>query len=168
MIKLAQTAGKSALVIKECTINDNGPLYVRIVGRKAGIIGWFLATLGIDASTTLEVYQDRIEFSEGSLAGHLKEMIPLTSVSNLGTGYLKPIGWIIAMLVVLIASLNIAAAGHSTGPIAFAVTFSIICIICYLLQKTMLIYVIPNSSLGAIVKFKRSIIAPRQFRQHSR
>ena len=45
MHRLAMLAGKSALVIKEAKVNEDGPLYVKIKGRKSGLIAWFLALI---------------------------------------------------------------------------------------------------------------------------
>ena len=45
MKALSLLAARSALVLKEVTIDENGPLYVRIVGRKPGLIAWILNLL---------------------------------------------------------------------------------------------------------------------------
>ena len=99
-------AGKSALVIKEAKVNEDGPLYVKIKGRKSGLIAWFLALIGIDTTTTFEVYENRVEFTEGSLSGRIKEMIPLSSISNLGTGYMKPVIWMVLAIMTLYVAIT--------------------------------------------------------------
>ena len=98
MHSFAMLAGKAALVIREAEVNENGPLYVKIKGRKSGLIALLLTLIGVDTTTTFEVYENRIEFTEGSLSGRIKEMIPLSSVSNLGTGYMKPVIWMVLAL----------------------------------------------------------------------
>ena len=65
MHNLAMLAGKAALVIKEAEVNEDGPLYVKIKGRKSGLIAWILTLLGIDITTTFEVYDNgRFAFRE--------------------------------------------------------------------------------------------------------
>ena len=149
MHSLAMLTGKAALVIKEAEVNENGPLYVKIKGRKSGLIAWFLALIGIDTTTTFEVYENRIEFTEGSLSGRIKEMIPLSAVSNLGTGYMKPVIWMVLAIISLL--LIIPTFGIS---ILFMLLFGFL----YFFRKSMLLYAIPNSGNGAIIIFKRSII----------
>jgi len=149
MHQLAMLAGKSALVIKELEINETGPLYVRLKGRKSGLIAWFLTLVGIDNTTTFEVYETRIEFTEGSLSGRVKEMIPLSSVCNLGTGFLKPIIWIVLALLSLI--LVIPTLGIS-------LLLTLLFVFFYFFRKSMMIYAIPSSGSGTVILFKRSLI----------
>ncbi len=149
MHNLAMLAGKAALVIKEAEVNENGPLYIKIKGRKSGLLAWFLTLIGIDTTTTFEVYENRIEFTEGSLSGRIKEMIPLASISNLGTGYMKPIIWMVWAIVALL--LIIPTFGIS---IIFMLLFGFL----YFFRKSMILYAIPNSGSGAIIIFKRSLI----------
>lgn len=149
MHNLAMLAGKAALVIKEAEVNEAGPLYVRIKGRKSGLLDWFLTLIGIDTTTTFEVYENRIEFTEGSLSGQIKEMIPMSSISNLGTGYMKPIIWMV--LAVLSLLLIIPTLGISA---LFMFLFGFL----YFFRKSLLLYAIPNSGSGAVIIFKRSLI----------
>lgn len=149
MHQLAMLAGKSALVIKEVEINEDGPLFVKVKGRKSGLIAWFLTLIGIDTTTTLEVYETRIEFTEGSLSGRLKEMIPLSTVCNLGSGFLKPIIWMV--LAFLSLFLIIPTLGLS-------LILTLLFVFFYFFRKSMLLYAIPNSGRGALIVFKRSLI----------
>ena len=149
MHQFAMLVGEAALVIKEAEVNENGPLYVRIKGRKSGIIAWFLNLIGVDTTAVFEVYEDRIEFSKGSLSGRIREMIPLTAICNLGTGYLKPIIWMVLAIIALL--LIIPTFGIS---LLFMLLFGFM----YFFRKSMLLYAIPSSGRGAIIVFKRSLI----------
>ena len=149
MHSFAMLAGKAALVIREAEVNENGPLYVKIKGRKSGLIALLLTLIGVDTTTTFEVYENRIEFTEGSLSGRLKEMIPLSSVSNLGTGYMKPVVWMVLAIISLL--LIVPTFGISILPMLF---FGFL----YFFRKSMLLYAIPNSGSGAVIIFKRSLI----------
>jgi len=143
----AVTASSAALVIKEATINEQGPLYVRIVGRKPGLIAWLLNLVKIDSTTIFEVYEDRIEFTEGSLSGRFKETIPLSRICNLGTGYVKP--FIFLVLAFISIPLIAVIIGIFTLPLF---------LFLYFYNKSMVIYAIPNSARGASIVFKRSLI----------
>ena len=146
---ISRLSGAAALVIKEARINENGPLYVKIKGRKSGLIAWILSLLGIDATTTLEVYGDRMEFTEGSLYGRLIQMIPLSAVCNVITGYLKPFTYLIIALICI--PLAIPTFGIS---LILTAVFGIL----YFLRKSVLISIIPNSGHGPAICFKRSVI----------
>ena len=146
---LSMASGAAALVIKEAKINEDGPLYVKISGRKPGFIAWFLSLIGIDSTTTLEVYDNRIEFTEGSLSGRFITMIPLNTLCNVSTGYLKPFSYLILALICI--PLAIVTLGIS---LILTIVFGM----AYFLQKSVLISIIPNSGRGAAISFKRSII----------
>ena len=147
MHSFAVAASNSALVIKEATINEQGPLYVRIVGRKPGFIAWLLNLVKIDSTTVFEVYEDRIEFTEGSLSGRIKETIPLSRICNLGTGYTKP--FIFLLLAFISIPLIVVIIGIFTLPLF---------LFLYFYNKSMILYAIPNSAHGACIVFKRSLI----------
>ena len=105
MHSLAMSAGNSALVLKEFSINYDGPEYVHIVARKSGLLSWLLTMIGIDATTIFRVYADRIEFEKGGLSGKLNTTIPLSSVSIASCGYTKP--FILMVLMILAILLEI-------------------------------------------------------------
>ena len=104
MHSLANLIGTQALALQEKEINPEGPCYVRLVGRKSGLIDWLLTICGVNTTTTLEIYADRIEYSYGSLSGKILEVIPLSKVSNLLCGRFKPF-----ILLVLAAIMFLAA-----------------------------------------------------------
>ena len=65
MHSMAMALGEKALVLKEFSINEEAKneAQVRIVARKQGVTAWFLTLMGVDVTTTFEVYSNRIEFS---------------------------------------------------------------------------------------------------------
>ena len=149
MLWLANMVGTQALALVQKEINTEGPCYVRLVGRKSGVVDWLLTVIGINTTTVLEVYGDRIEYSYGSLSGRVVEMIPLSKVSNLLCGRFKP-----AILLIL-AGICFAAAFVTFG---ITLIFTILFVIFYFLKKTVLISIIPNSGSASSVAFKRSLI----------
>ena len=149
MHMLANMLGSNALALQEKVINSEGPCYVRLIGRKSGLIDWLLTLLGINTRTMLEIYEDRIEYSYGSLSGRVLEVIPLSQVSNLVCGYFKPV--VLLFLAVISLPLVFFTFGLSLILTALLVFF-------YFFQKSTLISIIPASSSAASVAFKRSLI----------
>ena len=120
-----------------------------MVGRKAGLVDWFFTLIGINTTTTLEVYADRIEYSYGSLSGRMLEVIPLSKTSNLMCGYFKPVVFLIlAAIFFLTAFVTFGLTLILTGIFAFL----------YYFRKSTLISIIPNSGSATAVAFKRSLI----------
>lgn len=161
-MQLATTAmlfGARALVVKEWKVDPNAEIPVSIKGRKAGIVAWLLSLLGFDTTTTFELHENHVSLAEGSLAGQIREIVPLTGACNIGTGYLKPFGYIAAaigcFLWAMISMFNDNASGWAViWQLILAVGF----IVMYFLNKCMLIYVIPVSNSPIQIAFKRSVI----------
>lgn len=146
---LANFIGANALALKEKQINLAGPCYVRLVGRKSGLLDWLLNLCGIDTTTVLEVYEDRIEYSYSSLSGNMLEVIPLSKVSNVICGYFKPV------LLLFLAIIAFIAAFATMG---ITLILTIIFAIYYFLKKSTMITIVPNSGSARGIAFKRSLI----------
>ncbi len=162
---LASLLGRSALVVKEIKINESGPQYVHIVARKAGLVAFFLAMIGIDSTTTFDVYADRLDFSEGSLSGRIKSCMPLSSMSVVVGGFVKPflglIGGIFCIFPFGIVLMSAGVAGGSIGSVFLGILSMLgggILIIRYILWKTLLIQVAASSGWSMCLCLKRSII----------
>lgn len=140
MSTLATAAAKSALVVKEIRINEQGPLYVHIVGREAGAWAFIKQIVGIDSTTVFDVYADRLEFVEGSLSGRLTTCMPLSSVSVATSGFVKPFLWVIV--------------GILTLPICIGILF----LIGYYLSKSLIVSVTSNGGEAVTICLKRSVI----------
>ena len=147
--QLARLSGRGALVLRELKIDEAGPHYVHVEGRKGGVWTWIATKLGLDATTVFDVYEDRIEYSGGSLSGAFTETIPLTRISNLGTGYLKP--FLYAILAVVFLLLAIPTLGIS---LILAALFGF----WYWTRKSLVLYFIPHSGSTTFMAFKRSLI----------
>ena len=71
-----------AYVIKSWRAGDQPDAhtnFVTVTGRKEGIISYVLAHFGIDPTVSITVSDSRIEFSEASLSGSVRRLIPLPS-----------------------------------------------------------------------------------------
>lgn len=157
MHKLALAASRGALVVKELIINRTGPLYLKLVARRAGIIAFLLSLLKIDATTTLIVQGNRIEFTQGSLSGQMKEMIPLSSVSNLGTGFFKPILLLVYAVVAFVLAIGCLCSDLRIVGLPLLL-LAVVCVVAFFLKKTLVLFIIPGSSVGVTIAFKRSVI----------
>lgn len=147
--QLARMSGRGALVLRKMEINEAGPNFVHIEGRSAGILSWLCTVVGVDTTTVFDVYEDRIEYSGGSLSGAFTETIPLTRISNLGTGFLKPFLYaILAFICLLLAIPTLGLSLMLTALFAFL----------YWTRKSLLLYFIPHSGSTTFMAFKRSLI----------
>lgn len=76
---LGRASQPAPLVLKSWYASDK-PLpdgsFIQITGRRAGIVGFIFALLGIDPVTTLKVSNQRIEFHSSSLTGTSHRITP--------------------------------------------------------------------------------------------
>ena len=98
----------AALVVKSVEIDESCDCKVTLVARKPGLTSWLLSVLGIDATTTLRVYGDRIESVQGSLNGSIQSIVPLDSLDTYNCGFTKPIHFLVLGIVSFLFSLNLA------------------------------------------------------------
>ena len=161
--KLAFKAGGAALALKLKVINENGPMYVKIVGRKSGLIAWLLTVIGIDSTFTFYVYEKRIEVTEGTLSGTLTSVYPIASLSSCGFGHLKPfycltlaVFSLCGTIYTLIQSVHGYPAAGATS--VFSLVMAIAFIVMYYLRKTLCIFAVSHSGIGPYLFAKRSII----------
>lgn len=143
MHSFATAVGPAALATKEFVIDENGEggRYVRIVGRKSGLVDWLLSLMGIDTTTVFEVYSDHIRFTQANFSGRVTTLLPMSSVSATSSGYFKPVLYLILGV-----------------PLILAFGLGLILIIYYFLHKTLSISVLTHSGSGAVIAFKRSVI----------
>lgn len=143
MHQAATLVGTAALAVKEFTINpegDSNGLYVRIVGRKSGLLDWFLSLIKIDSTTVFEVYSDHIRFTQANLSGRMTSVIPLSAISSTSCGYFKPFLYLVIGIPLI--------------PILIGFIF----IIYYFLQKSLMVTADSHGGATAAIAFKRSVI----------
>lgn len=139
-----------ALVIKEWVANENPPngIYIKIMGREAGLLSWLLSLVGIDPTSTLTVDKDNFLFEQGSLSGFSRRVIPLNNICSGFYGYAKP--WKEAVII-----------GVLLGSVTFGIGI-IVGIIYYFLNKQLTLGVVENSGIASAIQFKRSVIEGKQ------
>ena len=135
-----------ALVLKKWQAGRSANVdgnYVHLVGREAGLFAWLLSLVGVDPTTEVEIKDNLVVFTAGSLAGREKRVIPLNSVSSAYYGYQKP--WKEALLLgILFAPLF--GLGLLIGPLY------------YFLNKKLTVGVVEGSGWTGGFSFKRSVI----------
>lgn len=155
----AMMFGMQSLVVKEWHVNPDADTKVLIKARKGGLVDWLLNLLGLDSTTVFRLDGNHVSLSEGSLAGHVKEIVPLTGTCNLGTAYLKPFGYIIAAIVCFLMAFMGMCDDRANGFWIMSQLFAgIVSIILYFLNRCMVLYVIPDSGSSIMIAFKRSVI----------
>ena len=154
---IAFTAAAAALVVQEKEINESGPRYIHLKGRRAGIIAKILSLIGIDATTSFDVYEDRIEFSSGSIFGRTTECIPMTAVCNVGTGYVKPAAFLFTGIFLIISAIPVLIRGSKLAAL-ITLIISALMLVGYFLGKTMMIYARSTGADLDVISFKRSVI----------
>lgn len=146
---------------------DSDNNYVSITGRESGLIAWFFALVGIDATTRLRVGIERIEFYSSSLAGTNTTLIPLASVSSTYFGFYKPWKPALAIFILILfvgASISSAlidsrAAGNGIAVLLITLAFASMCaFLYYYLNRILTLGFVEFSGLVHGIKFKRSII----------
>jgi len=150
-----------AYVITAWTINDlrtSGETLVEIKGRQDGLISWLLSLLGIEPTISLRVTRKNIEFSQGSLAGFTRRIVPVANVCSTLYGFTKP--WqtaaVIAVLGVMIGS-GVASQSAALGALLMLIGV-VIAGVYYFLNKVLTLGFVETSGVLNAIQFKRSVI----------
>lgn len=141
---LAALIATKSLVVKEYYVDPKGThggLFVRIVGRPGGLVDFLFSLLGIDTTTKLEIYANRIVYTSSSLSGSMTTMYPMTSIAGATSGFFKPIIYL-ALAVLTLPTFIL--------PVIF--------IVLYFVQKSLLVSIEATSGSFSAIAFKRSVI----------
>ncbi len=112
--------------------------------------------LGIDATTTLQVSDTRIEFERGSLSGFVRRLTPFGHISSSYYGSHKP--WKTA-LGILSLCLFIGSAIQSGWAFLLFLLIGVVGGgLYYFLNKELMIGFNEDSGASAVITFKRSVI----------
>lgn len=160
--------GARAFVLRECRLDSGARTPVALVGRSGGLFAWLKSLLGIDDSVVLEVSPSEISLTTVSLAGSLRESMPTVAVSNLGVGYLKPIGFVLTAVATLpvigvtfkelLETSNSLMQARLAWQLAGAMAVFISAVAAYFLRKCVCIHVISRSGWSFQVAFSRSMV----------
>ena len=153
--------GQTALVVKEVNMEPEGDRRIRIVARNAGLMSSLMSLLGVDATTTLEIFTTRVLFTEGSLAGQRKTCIPLSSMSAAIGGFSKPLAALIAGIVFVIAGIVLTCFLH-VGYYLLASLLGIALAAVYVFSRAPHIAVVSNGGVSVSMCLKSSVLFNRE------
>lgn len=160
--------GTKSFVLRDCCLDPGRGVPVRLVGRQGGFCGWLRSLIGLDDTVVLEISPETVRIKVDSLSGAFEEMVPMSALSNLGVGYLKPIGFLFSAMALMPVVYRLTAAALSVsnpieeamlwwrlGCTAFAfVGFAA----AYFLRKCVAVHLIAASGSGIEVAFSRSLV----------
>ena len=164
MHSMAMAMGRSAMVVKELAINEQSldAPQVHIKARKAGLLSFLLALIGIDPTVTFDVYFNRIEYREGSLSGELCWTYPLSAVSAAITGFARPIILFVLGVLFALGGLIMFVVSAMGGYVSFAPVVGIVLggifLLFYFLRKTMMMGVVTHGGPYSFLVVKSSVI----------
>jgi hypothetical protein len=136
--------GQPTYVVKSWSIDRKaapGQPIVQITGRSPGLLSWILSFMGIEPTVHFVLTDHNIQFAQGSLAGNTRRTIPLSQVSSISHGFVKPV-WLIIVGILTLGFFGIG----------------IIFIILYFLNKAISIGVGDTGGILSELRFKKSVI----------
>ena len=137
--------------------------FVAITVRKEGVISWVLARFGVDPTVSITVSDSRIEFSEASLSGSIRRVIPLLSVCSSVYGYHKPwkkaLGIAIVLVWIITGVSSGVAGGFSFGGLFGGMLIgAIVARLYFFLNRTLTLGFVEDSGVLSAIEFKRSVV----------
>jgi hypothetical protein len=143
-----------AVVLQKVTVaaepKQSPPPSVDIIGRQAGLVAWFLTLIGFANTIRMTVSRTGLTLQISSLQqGQLSYWVPLSSVSVVTTGYVKP------FFLLILTGMCVLAALFTAGISLF---FAAVFILVYFLQKKLVIQISANSGDRYFIAVKRSVI----------
>ena len=137
--------------------------FITITGRKEGVISWILARFGIDPTVSITANDTRIEFSEASLSGSVRRLIPLPSVCSTLYGYHKPwkkaLGIAIFFIWIISSVASAGADGFSFGGLFGGILVgTVIGLLYFFLNRTLTLGFVEHSGVVSAIQFKRSVV----------
>ena len=99
----AQSLG-ATLVLRRFRVTEQpgDGLYVEIVGRPEGLMGWLLTTIGLDSEVTLRVTDTEVTKESASLQGKTRQIAPISGIASGYVGYMKSV-WKLYFGLLLVA-----------------------------------------------------------------
>lgn len=161
----------SSLVMRKFLIDETPQAtnFLDIIGRRSGLLAWFLTVLGFDAETSLRASSDVVEFRTASMFGKVYRVVPLSSVSSTQCGYTRPVGYIIVAGIILlwaiyskIESLSNPYPRYQSSEqeliLFVAVIIAVVCLLAYIFLKKLTVSVETSGGTILSISFQRSLI----------
>lgn len=142
---------------------DENSHFVTIKGRREGIISWMLALFRIDPTVTITVSDTHVEFSEASLSGSVRRLIPLAGICSTLYGYHKPwkeaLGILFMVTWLASRAISIISDGPPSDALFYGLIFGLILsLVYYFLNRTLTLGFVENSGVISSIEFKRSVV----------
>jgi len=155
----ARTLG-ATLVLRRFHIakSPHDGLYVEIVGRPEGILGWLLTTLGLDAQVTFQLTDTHISIESSGLQGKSKEIAPISNVASASVGYMKSIWTLIMGALAIALGLYEGLVENSAVVLVLGLVVGAVLLARYWFSNRLHVAVITNGGSVLGLRFKRSVI----------
>lgn len=148
---------RRVIVITGKTINPQGPLLVRVEGRRAGFIAWLMKLCRIETSFSFSVYKDRIEWNEDSFFWQKTNFIKLENVSALEVSYASSIFWFMLTLIIVFSGINYTILTRTILPLFIFLFFAVLTFGAFIFSKKYGLKVYSPASMTRIL-VRRSLI----------
>ena len=140
--------------------------YVRISGRREGILAWLLSLVGIDPTVHIVVTAKNFSLEARTFWGYSKRTIPISRISEVRDGFMRPwltpiINWIFSLACVFLFFAMLVQKGivPATACLVPAAIFFGIGYFIYMYRSFLVVGVAGfNGLLPAVIVFKPSFI----------
>jgi hypothetical protein len=155
------------LVLKRFTLGQTTPegAFLAFQGRAPGLISFLLNLAGLDPTTTMLCFLDRLELSQSGLFGRTSVVIPLKKVTAVQGGYSKPLYALVAALFAGLYGLSMmmvaVVSGGDTPPLVFGMLAFLVAAIflaVYVLSRKMTLHVQNGGDRTYGVTFGQGVI----------
>ena len=158
-IASARTLGPT-LVLRRFQVSStahNG-LYVEIVGRPEGLLGWLLTTIGLDAQVSYSITDTDVTIESAGLQGNSREITPISNIASASVGYMKSFWTLIFGILAVVYGLYSGLLKDSSVMLGLGLLVGGILLVRYWLSNRLHIAVITNGGSVLGLRFKRSVI----------
>ena len=164
IVKRVRSGSVFSMALKKFSLNEGADEFLRIEGRRPGLISWVLSLMGISPVRTLVCNGQAIKFETvAERFGKKTQTIPRNAITEVQSGIDKPFLNLIfagiSVLVGIIFALTIARYSGSTAALTFFVGLVVggIFVAFYFLKRTVEFSILIGSRKMTI-RVKRSII----------
>lgn len=154
------------LVVREVRIDagvvkglDAAVPVIRVEGRREGIMTWLMVALGMDTSISLTATWSDVELRCTSFfQGFIVQSIPIHQIAMVEGGFVRP--WLLLAFAVLATMCGfwMMWVNSKLTFLVAGLLVAVVCVVFYLLAKTMTLAIQANSGHTIRIQVKRSVI----------
>ncbi len=148
------------LVLRRFSVDATGAngVYVEIVGRNAGLVGWLLSVIGLDDDAHLRLTAQQVSLETLSLQGRSRAVVPMACVASAAAGYEKSLSLLIIGSMLAMFGLYDGLVGDSARGMLGSLLLGGIFLFFYWLSKRLSITIETTGGSRLGLRFKRSLI----------